>query len=354
MIKKPIILYEGKYNHSELTKIKKNNRIIKEVDIYKQQLTELFEINNPGLRSSTQYFKQLKTFINYKIKKNKTNYGNWIYFPWKLKLIHSVNENDYFELRTNRNRNMITSEEQIILKNLTIGIVGLSIGNWMALNLVYSGIASTLKLAEKDILETSNLNRIRATLDKIGQQKIDITTQQIYEINPYANLFTFPKGLNNSNLVDFFSEPKQNLIVEAIDDFEIKIRLRIYAKKYKVPVIMLTNLGDNILIDVERYDLNNKMPLFNGLIDDNLIKKILNKKLSPEDKKMIAVKLVGIENIPLRALASVKEIGKTLVARPQLMSTVSTSGGLIPYLVRRMIFGNLKSMRKLISLDNVI
>lgn len=64
--------------------------------------------------------------------------------------------------------------------------------------------------------------------------------------------------------------------------------------------------------------------------------------------------MVGKENIPTRALQSVREINKTLVGRPQLSSTVAISGALASYLSRRIILGKkLPSGRKRISLNEI-
>jgi tRNA threonylcarbamoyladenosine dehydratase len=182
-----------------------------------------------------------------------------------------------------------------------------------------------------------------------------MTARMIYEINPHAELHMFSEGLNNDNLDNFLNgDPKPRVIFEAIDDFEMKIRVRLAAKQAKVPVVMLTNLGDNILVDVERYDTDHNTKIFNGLIGD-LAEDILNTKITEEDKKRYAVGLVGKDNVPERALRSLPELGKTLVGRPQIMSTVTAASGLAPLIFRKIILGDeLPSGRKLIKLNEVV
>ncbi|UCH72205.1 MAG: ThiF family adenylyltransferase [Thermoplasmatales archaeon] len=352
---KPIILREGKYDNKKLEMLKEKHDIWKKRDIYESQLQEIFRILNASLNSKSNiYKKKLSEFINDRKKPSKKLKGNWVYFPWNGNLIHAVNEEEYFELRTNRNRNLITKSEQKTISAYVVGIVGLSVGNNIATSLAFQGISNTIKLAEADTLETTNLNRMRARIDQIGISKLELCMQQIFEINPYAKIIPFER-ITEKNITKFIeSKPKLDVIFDEIDDFKMKVMIRVYAKKYQIPVLMMTNLGDRVMVDVERYDENPDTLYFNS---DNkkLQQEILNKKeISKEDEKRYAINLVGIHNLPQRAIESVKEIGKTLVGRPQLSSTVTISGGIASYLVRRIALKrNLKSGRHIFDLNNL-
>lgn len=349
---KPLILYENNYTVNDITKIKKNHPIWRVTDIFNQQLYELFDISFPYLINSKKYIQKKTEFIKKKSIKGNLITGNWIYLPWNGQLIHMVNEYDYFLLRTNRNKNLITADEQKKLYDACVGVIGLSVGSSSAINLVYQGIGRCLKLADFDSLDTTNLNRVRAGIHHIGAPKIEIVAQQLYEIDPYAQLYTFPEALSKKNLKDFFiSKIKPQIILEAIDDFEMKIRLRLMAREMAIPVIMLTNLGDRVLIDIERYDLQKSLPLFNGLLG-GLPEEILENP--NKDKNKYAINIVGKENIPMRAIDSVVEINKSLVGRPQLLNTVTMSASLAAYLVRQILLGNnVISGRYLFDVDNI-
>lgn len=351
---KPTILYEGKYTIDDLTKFREQNPIWSEHNIYENQLRELFEITYPHLRLSPVYQAKLSKFIIEKTKVGKNLSGNWIYFPWSGIFLHTVTKEEYYFLKTNRNKNIITDTEQKKLLDFTPGVVGLSVGNNIAMSLAHSGIGRKMKLAEGDVLETTNLNRVRVGIDEVGFSKIEIVARQIYEINPYADLDLYTNGLNDKNLEEFINkDPVPDLIFEVIDDFKMKIRLRLAARKAKIPVIMLTNLGDNLLIDVERYDLDKGMSLFNGLVGD-IPQEILLRSITEEDKKEYAVQLVGISNIPKKVLHSVRQINKTLIGRPQLMSTANVAAGVATYLARRIALGNkVISGRKLAKFSDV-
>lgn len=351
-LQKPLILHERNYTSRDVTKLKSSNRIWKVADVYERQLVELFDVVYPYLRFSPSYREKRESFIS---KKKKKGVGNWIYFPWNGILLHMVNEEDFHILRTNRNRNLVISKEQKKLFNTCIGIVGLSIGAEIALSLSYSGTGNTMKLADFDTLAMSNLNRRKATVYDFGNPKTATIARQIYEANPYAKLTLLQNGLTRETLYEFFyNGPKPTVIFDEIDDFKMKVLLRIEARKARIPVIMLTNLGDSILIDIERYDLDGKLAIFNDLLG-KLPEKILKKKITEKEKTQYAVQLVGIEHIPIKALASLFEINKTLVGRPQLSSTVTVAAGLASYLTREIILGKpIRSGRTYFSLSTLI
>lgn len=322
----PIILKEGRYSAKDVDKLKKKFKP-KIVDIYSEQLKELSEI---------KFKKILKD-------RDKETFGDWIYYPWSNLLLHALSEKEQNILRTNRNKNLITAREQKTLSDFTVAIAGLSVGGNIATALLHNGFPKKIKLADSDILRTTNLNRVRAKLSDVGEKKVDVISRQLYEINPYLKITTFPQGLSKENLKDFIAgNPKPKLMFELIDDFEMKILLRKTARKHKVPVIMLTSLGDSVLIDIERYDTEPETEIFNGIVDGKTI-----------DKKNFAVNIAGRKNIPQRALESIKEIGKTLVGRPQLMSTVTVASGIAVFLARKIALGEkTKSGRALFKFDD--
>lgn len=351
---KPFILYENKNSVSDLETLKKDYPIWKLNDVYENQLKEFFEILHPSSKFSSDYSQRLVEFIKKKNQSSKMLSGNWIYFPWSGELVHTLNEDDYFALRTNRNRNLIIEEEQKKLSIFTVGIAGLSIGSQIALNLAYLGMSNSMHLADYDILETTNLNRVQVKLSDIGFSKIELASRQIYDINPYAELLLWSNGLNKININNFIcAHPIPRLIFEAIDDFEMKIRIRLVARKAGIPVIMLTNLGDQLLVDVERYDIDKNLPIFNGFIG-NLDKEILKQPLTEEARVRYAKELVSVQNIPKKALDSLLEINKTLVGRPQLMSTVAIGAGAAAYLAKRIALGEMvPSGRKLVKFQEI-
>ncbi len=330
---KPIILKQGEYTQADLDALRNNHKIWQVNDLLEQQLHEFFAIAHPELDLAPDHAEQSAKFVSDRLGESPELQGNWVYLPWSGKLLHILTEGDFQKVRTNRNRNLVTEKEQAVIADFRVGILGLSIGNSLALTLSHGGF-NNFKLTDFDTLATSNLNRVRAPLSDVGNAKIALTSQQIYELNPYADLICFPEGVKEDGIDSFLGKPSPGLILEVIDDFVMKIRIRQAARKLGIPVIMPTSLGDSVLIDVERYDLDPNLPLFNGLIGSTP-EDILSAPVSEEDKQRYAIAIVGMENVPVRALESVREIHKTLVGRPQLMSTVTVASGIAGFLARK-------------------
>lgn len=350
---KPLILTEGTYDANTLHAFIESLPADRKVrDIVPEQLAELYKIEHPERIFADGFSEECRKYASQRIAERGDLLGDWVYYPWSRTLLHTLSRDNNFLLRTNRNRNLITPKEGELLRHAVIGIAGLSVGGHIALGLTYGAIGGTLKLAEYDTLDTTNLNRVRAGLADVGQPKCEVVARQIYEVDPHADIRFFRDGLREETLDNFLGDPAPRLIFEAIDDFKMKIRIRLAARRQRIPVVMFTALGDNILIDVERYDRDGSLPLFHGLLD-TLPEKILADHLTPEKEKEYALAIVGKEHVPDRARASVAEIGRTLVGRPQLAGTVFLFGGLGQYVAKQIILpdGHELSGRTFLSLE---
>lgn len=329
-MKKVKIFSEGTYSKQQINTFISDHPDIRVVDVFEHQLHELYISRFPSEKNNS---KKKHTFFN-KYKPFETK-GDWIYFPWKNQFIHTVSEKEYFFLRTFRNRNLILEEEQKILYQSSIAIFGLSIGSHIVENLVRQGMTKHLTLADFDTIETTNLNRIRASITDLYSPKIEKITKNLLEIDPYLKIFMVEAGANKNNLESILTrEPSLNLLIDAIDDFEMKILLRIEAKKRRIPVLMLTNVDNAMVFDVERYDIDPNQDIFHGLLG-GLPEKILREPIEKQNE--YAIRIVGKEIISERAMRSLSEIGKTLGGRPQLNGTISASAGIATYVVKNIL-----------------
>lgn len=353
-MEQPIILVEGQYSEADLQNLK-SGKVWKFKDIYESQLTELFEINNAHLIGTAEFGTNLQEFIKSKSEPNVELRGNYVYYPWSGLLLHMVGTEELHVLRTNRTNNLITAEEQLQLGQFSAAVAGLSFGNGIALSLVYSGAANSIKIADTDIFETTNLNRVRVGLPSVTEPKTSITAQEIYEINPYAEVKIFPEGLTESNLGDFVNNAtKPNIIFDVVDDFATKVRLRLEAKKAGIPVVMLTSLEDSVLVDVERFDQDPSTEIFHGLLG-SITNDLLTKEMTEQDKAKYAMAIVGPDHVSYRNLLSLSNVGTSLVSRPHLYGTVSIVCGLASYIAKRIALQeDMPSMRKHVKFNDVL
>ena len=326
-----------------------NSQIQHVTDDYEEELLELFGIKNPQL-VYTPDFKSL--FQTHFAELQKTTplwqQGTWVFYPWRSLLAHILPEEDYYLVRTARNRNLINSEEQEKFYNATIGIGGLSVGSSIAYALTLQGGPKHIKLADMDRLALSNTNRVLAGNESLGLLKVEMAARRIYEVNPYAEVEIFPEGLTHNTIEKFFEG--LDIVVDELDNIAVKFLIREHAKKNKIAVVMGADNGDNAVIDVERYDLDPEIPFFHGRLGD-----VTYDELSNLDKFGIGktiTKHIGPENITIRMQESLVEMGKTIVSWPQLGGAALVNGASVAYCVRRILNGQpIISNRALVSLD---
>jgi hypothetical protein len=159
-------------NNEEITQLHDwliMNQQIELFDTIEVQIRELIKLNNPTQKlSEDEYLENKKKYLN---GNSIECIGTWFYYPWSKKLVHVLSENDFIKIRTNRNQLKITPQEQQLLQQKTIGIIGLSVGQSVALTMVMERMCGKIKLADFDELDLSNLNRLRSGLHNIGVKK---------------------------------------------------------------------------------------------------------------------------------------------------------------------------------------
>lgn len=298
------------------------------LDIYPVQCAELAEIRDP--RSLGQKPTSLSTLPVDRI----------IEYPWRNVAIRVVEESAYQELRTNRNRNLITNKEQSIFADAHIAFAGLNVGNPGAVCIALEGGARSMSLVDPDILSTTNLNRFRAGLFDIGLNKAELTARQILEIDPYYKLSVSTGGLTSKSLTRFLTEPKARVLVEEMDALPLKLLIRDKARKLGIPVVMVTGIGEGILLDVERYDLDQNTPLLNGLLAATVGDQIRSGAPIPPQKKIeLAHDFIGSHHLEQRLNESFEEVGNSLSGIPQIAESSFLRGAAITWAVRTIVCG---------------
>jgi len=319
-------------------------------DEIKSQLQELIKSLNPSVRiKADEYEARILAHLN---GRDINEYGVWAYYPWSRRLVHLLDEDEFIEVRTNRNQYKITKQERDILNKKKIGIIGLSVGQSIALTLAMERGFGELRLADFDVLELSNLNRIRTGLHNMGVPKVVIAAREIAEIDPYLNVTCFFEGLVESTMDDFFlKNGKLDILVDECDGLDIKILSRYKARELKIPVIMDTS--DRGMLDVERFDLEPDRPLLHGTVENINPQNI--KSLSNEEKIPVILQMLGIENVSLRAKASMVEVEQTINTWPQLASSVALGGAVGADVCRRILLDQFhESGRYYIDLEEFI
>lgn len=316
-----------------LTDLINSNTYIEIIDEMPSQLKELIKLRSPNKNfTSDDILVEIEHLLN---GTSINNYGNWVYYPWINKLVHVLGEDEFIEVRTNRNQNKITKEEQDTLKTKKIGIIGLSVGKAIAMTMAMERICGELVLVDFDVIELSNLNRIQTGIQNFGVKKTIVVAREIAEIDPYLKVTCLNNGLTEENVDDFFTKNgKLDICVEVCDGLFTKIFSREKAKEYGIPVVM--NSSDRGTTDIERFDLDSNLPILHGMID-HLDLTTLKQAKTTEEKIPFLLAMLGPETSSKRLMESMVEIKKTITTWPQLASGVIFGGGICTDVCRRIL-----------------
>jgi hypothetical protein len=312
------------------------------VDTYDEQILELKEIRDPKAVGKSPA--PLSNDPGERI----------VEYPWRRTLVRIVGPDAYFELRTNRNRDLLTTEEQKRFIAARIGFAGLNVGNPGAVCIALEGGSRSMKLTDLDTLSLTNLNRFRAGLPDLGVNKATLTARQILEIDPYYKLELRDEGLSPATIAQFMCEPKLDLLIEEMDALPLKISIREEARRQRIPVVMVTGNGEGILLDVERYDLEPDLPIFNNLMEPRVLEAIINPSgpLAPREKAALARDFMGTKYLGSRLIDSFSKFGVELAGIPQLAESSFMRGAALCYAAKAIILGrNLPSGRYTFSFD---
>jgi molybdopterin/thiamine biosynthesis adenylyltransferase len=258
-----------------------------------------------------------------------TEEPRYVYYPWRRAVVKILGPRSFRRLRLDRNRNLITSDEQDRLGRLRVGVVGLSSGHVVAHTLAMQGLCGELRLADFDDLELSNLNRIPAGVFDLGVNKSTVASRRIAELDPYLTVRTVPTGVTAEDIDGFLDG--LDIVVEECDSLDVKALVRQESRARGLPVVMATS--DRGMVDVERFDVEPDRPIFHGMLGD--VDPNVLAGLSGPEKVPYVMRLIEVGGLTARGAASLLEVGYTLSTWPQLAGDVTLGAGAVAEAVRR-------------------
>jgi hypothetical protein len=344
--------FNNSKDKDDFTNLLNSTNSIKVIDEIESQLNELIKLKNPQTKFTEIELKnQVLTHLN---GADLIDYGSWVYYPWLNKVVHLLGKEEFIEVRTNRNQYKITPEEEIELSKKTIGVIGLSVGKAIAVTIAMERICGELIIADFDVIELSNLNRIQTGVQNFNLKKTVIVAREIAEIDPYLKVTCLSDGLTEENMNDFFfpDGKKMDLCIEVCDGLSTKIYARQKAKEFGIPVVM--NSSDRGTTDIERFDLDKNLPILHGLVD-HLDLSLVKQAKTNEEKVPYLLPMLGLETSSERLKASMLEIESTITTWPQLASGVIMGGGICTDVCRRVLLNQFSnSGRYFVDVETMI
>ncbi len=294
---------------------------------------DLFELHHPDQMhdpvARTRFVDEILT--------QGPRFGRWIHYPWADALVRVAEPDEHYALRSYRNRNLITKDEQASLRHRRIAVFGLSVGSNVVDRMVQAGIGDEYLLFDFDRLSPTNLNRIQAGVLQLGLLKTTVAGRKLAELDPYVTQRHVTDG-DQRTVDEILRASRPDVIVEEVDDLVAKARVRALARELRVPLVTAGDVGDVSTLDIERHDIE-QVPAFNGKLTDADAALLCAGTMPGNNPLDTLIRIVGRESISQVLLESVMLKGTQLAGTPQLGSTAATGGALAAVAVRDILLG---------------
>lgn len=155
-----------------------------------------------------------------------------------------MSEQFEYEAAFDRNIGWVTQGEQQQLRGKTVAIAGMGgVGGSHLLTLVRLGI-ERFHIADFDHFELANFNRqAGASMQTLGQSKVEVMAAQARDVNPYVELQSFPSGVDARNLSTFLAGV--DVFIDGLDFFALDARETVFDHCHRlgIPAITVAPLG---------------------------------------------------------------------------------------------------------------
>ena len=143
-----------------------------------------------------------------------------------------------------RNIGLLTTEEQLRLRDFVIAIPGMGgVGGAHLIALVRQGFEK-FKIADFDVYEVKNFNRqYGARMETLGLNKAEVMKEEALKINPNCSIEIFTTGITGESIDQFFEGV--DLAIDGLDAFEIEIKRTFFmvAHQKGIPLITAGPIG---------------------------------------------------------------------------------------------------------------
>lgn len=149
-----------------------------------------------------------------------------------------------YDAAFSRNIGWVTPEEQQALRGKRVAIAGNGgVGGRHVETLARLGIGA-FHISDFDCFDIANFNRQSgATVPNIARPKVEVIAELALDINPEAEVRTFPTGIDERNVDQFLSGV--DLYVDGLDYFAVAARRLVFARceALGIPAVTAAPLG---------------------------------------------------------------------------------------------------------------
>jgi molybdopterin/thiamine biosynthesis adenylyltransferase len=135
-----------------------------------------------------------------------------------------------------RNRNLISTAQQLTIFRSTIGVVGCGgLGGYVVEELARLGVGH-LVVIDPDVFEEHNLNRqILSSIAALGRPKVDVAAERVGQINPAVKVKGFSVAFSEANGRPLLEGV--NLVVDGLDNIRTRLELARVCSRLGLPLV---------------------------------------------------------------------------------------------------------------------
>lgn len=139
-------------------------------------------------------------------------------------------------LRYKRNHSTITVQEQLLLFNSKIAVIGCGgMGGYVIEELSRLGLGK-IYVIDHDVINEHNLNRqIISTVENIGRSKVEVVAERVKSINPAIELKPVNDKFTEALAKEIFKDI--HIAVDALDSISDRTKLLDICEKMHIPLV---------------------------------------------------------------------------------------------------------------------
>jgi len=193
------------------------------------------------------------------------------------------------------------------LEGAIVGFAGVSVGGNVLEGWLREARPKQVKIADPDWVELTNFNRCeRVSLRHLARSRADrFDPRSSYDVprtskaayiahesslvDPYTEFFVYEDGITRDNLDRFLGgdgadEPKLDIVVEEMDDLDLKVSMRQAARRHGVDVLMMSDFGHRVHLMWNPFGCDPKGPLAHGVSDAVLLDALAATKMGDRSR----------------------------------------------------------------------
>ena len=138
--------------------------------------------------------------------------------------------------RYQRNRTMISVEEQLRLHQARVAVIGCGgLGGYILEELARLGVGTILAI-DPDVFEEHNLNRqLLSTVENLGKAKVDAAVQRLKEVNPAVFVLPCRAAFNRNEGPGLLQDTE--LVIDAVDTVACRMELAEVCRDLGIPLV---------------------------------------------------------------------------------------------------------------------